>query len=155
MLLNGCSHGDDDNLAVAEYSATFPYGYDFMLDLAQNVINMDLGEGLQRVAVQKIAADEFNELLDEVKAAGNQLRNCPQVAEENGVLIIAGMSEILHVPIQIALYNQTDIIRIFTTYNDVFKDNGDNALTKYICTMEIRAYCEDAERRVRAELAGK
>ena len=127
----------------------------FMLDLAQNVINMDLGEGLQRVAVQKIAADEFNELLDEVKAAGNQLRNCPQVAEENGVLIIAGMSEILHVPIQIALYNQTDIIRIFTTYNDVFKDNGDNALTKYICTMEIRAYCEDAERRVRAELAGK
>lgn len=142
----------DNGWMLADYQATWRYGYDFMLDAAQTVIDTDLKDELQRVAVGRIAGAGQEECIDDVRAAGNILRDCPKTAEENGVLIISGISRIMGVPVQLMFYDQTNIIRLCTPDKSIFKKQGENAFTTYLSSMEINAYCTAAERRVRKQL---
>ncbi|MGN0695542.1 MAG: hypothetical protein ACI4J5_02115 [Oscillospiraceae bacterium] len=142
----------DNGWMLADYQATWQYGYDFMLDAAQTVIDTDLKDDLQRVAVGRIAGAGQEECIDDVRAAGNILRNCPKAAEENGVLIVSGISRIMGVPVQLMFYDQTNIIRLCTPDKSIFKKHGKNAFTTYMSSMEINAYCTAAERRVRKQL---
>ena len=49
MLLKGIH--EENGWMFADYQATWKYGYDFMLDAAQTVIDMDFMDRLQRVAI--------------------------------------------------------------------------------------------------------
>lgn len=46
---------ENNGWTVAEYSATWIYGYDFMLDAVQTIIDTDFQDKLQRVATAEIA----------------------------------------------------------------------------------------------------
>lgn len=132
----------------ANYRATWRYGYDFMLDAAQSVIDGDFKEGLERVAIGRIAGDGQTECTDDVRKSGNKLRSCGKLKSEQGVLMIAGESRIMECPVQIMLYNQTDLIRLCIpgSFKHIFKKGGDNAFTTYLCSMEIKGYCAAAVR---------
>ena len=134
----------------AEYQTTWPYGWDFMLDAVQEIIDIDLleSDAEVRFAVREVAGAPMQEITDEVEEAEYDLRDCETLQSEWGVLMITGVSPILkNIQIQVELYNQTGMFRIGTTSAEIF-DESENALTTYICSMEIKAYCADTERRV-------
>lgn len=138
---------EDNGWMFADYQATWKYGYGFMLDAAQAVIDMDFRDKLQRVAVGSIAGAGQEECIVEVHAAGDVLRNCSKVANENGVLIVSGLSNIMGCSVQLMFYNQTNVIRLCTPFKKIFEEGGDNAFTTYLSSIEIKAYCADVERR--------
>lgn len=148
MLLKGIR--EENGWMFADYQATWRYGYDFMLDVGQVVIDKDFKENLQRVAIAELAEAGQEECMDAVRAAGNELRKADKVARENGVLIVSGLSSIMECPVQIMLYNQTSVIRLCTPLKKVFEEGGDNAFTTYLSSIEIKAYCTDTERRCKA-----
>ncbi len=131
----------------ADYQATWKYGYDFMLDAAQAVIDTDFKNHLQRVTTGKMAGGEQMEYLEAVRRAGNQLRDCEEVKSEAGMLIISGISTIMDCPIQLMFYNQSNLIRLCTPFKELFEKNGDNIFTTYLSSIEIQAYCKATERR--------
>lgn len=130
----------------ADYQATWNYGYDFMLDAAQAVIDSDLKTELERVAIGQIGMGGQTECIEEVRRAGNVLRRCGKLKEEQGVLMIAGISHVMGCPVQLMFYNQTNVIRLCipSLYKNIFKKGGKNAFTTYLCSMEIKAYCAAA-----------
>jgi hypothetical protein len=140
----------ETNGKYAEYQTTWPYGWDFMLDAVQEIIDIDLleSDAEVRFAVREVAGAPMQEITDEVEKAEYDLRDCETMQSEWGVLMITGVSPILkNIQIQVELYNQTGMLRIGTTSAEIF-DESENALTTYICSMEIKAYCADTERRV-------
>ena len=118
--------------------------------LADQMIDIDLleSDAEVRFAVREVAGAPMQEITDEVEEAEYDLRDCETLQSEWGVLMITGVSPILkNIQIQVELYNQTGMLRIGTTSAEIF-DESENALTTYICSMEIKAYCADTERRV-------
>lgn len=132
---------------IVEYKTTWPYGYDFMLDAAQLIIDMDFRDELQRVAVAEVAGAEDMEQIDQVRACGNRLRECPSVAEENGVLTISGVSRVMECAVQFMFFNQTRLVRLVSPFQQYFKENGEHVFDHYMNGIEIQAYCKDTERR--------
>ena len=144
MLLKGMN--ENNGWMFTEYQATWPYGYDFMLDAAQSVIDTDFKGNLQRVAVGAAPGAGQEECLEEVRKFNNLLHDCPTMRQEHGVLIVSGLSEIMNCPLQLMFYNQTNIIRICTSSKSIFSEDGANAFTNYVCSIEIKAYCAATER---------
>lgn len=143
---------ENNGWMFADYTATWNYGYDFMLDVAQTLIDDDFQEKLQRLAVGRIAGAGQTELLDQVLKADRILRNCPSVVNENGVLIVSGISRIMECPLQIMLYNQTNAVRLCTPIKAVFEKHGEHVFDNYMNSMEIKAYCRETERRTMDKL---
>ena len=141
---------ENNGWMVAEYRATWKYGYDFMLDAAQIVIDTDFREGLQRIAVAKMVESADREIIGEVNACGNVLRNCKTAQEECSVLTIAGVSSIMECPVQFSFYNQTNIVRLYCPFKQYFEEHGDHVFDNYMNSVEIKAYCKDTERRTLA-----
>lgn len=137
---------EDSGWVHADYMATWKYGYDFMLDAAQALIDTDFEEQLQRVSIAEIAGAPDIECLDDVLRCGRILRNCPKVANETGVLMVAGISSIMECPLQIEFYNQTNVIILCTIGRKLFDEHGENVFTTYMSSMEIKAYCAKAAR---------
>ena len=133
---------------MVDYQSTWKYGYDFMLDAAQTIIDTDFREKLERVAIAEIAGAPENEKLEEVKNSGNILRNCPAVRQESGALNVAGISSIMECPLQVAFFNQTNVVRLFCPIKQLFEEHGDHVFDNYVNSIEIKAYCKDTERRV-------
>ena len=146
---------NDGGWTQVAYMTTWSCGYDFMLDAVQTVIDTDFRDDTQRVAVAKIAGAENTEILDAVKAAGMELRNCSEAAEECGVLTVAGISRIMECPVQIVFFNQTNKVRLFCPVPDYFKKHGDRVFDNYMDSIEIKAYCRAAERKTVQKLKGK
>ena len=146
-----------------DYAATWRYGYDFMLDAAQ-VILADFGEDLQRVAKAETAGVPFVEAADEVRACGGDLRECTALNVECGVLAVAGISRVMECPMQIVFYNQTNAVRLDipiaqipenTSARKIFnerKDRYEHVFDCFMDSIEIKAYCADAERRTIAKM---
>ncbi len=137
---------------VVDYAATWKYGYDFMLDAAQTMIDTDFKDKLQRVAVAQIAGAPDSEKLDGVNAAGGNLRAFADTREENGVLTVSGLSSIMECPIQLSFFNQTNVVRLFCPLKKYFDEHGEHVFDNYMNSIEIKAYCKEAERKVLAEL---
>ena len=146
---------EENGWMLADYRATWKYGYDFMLDAAQTAIDSDFGENLQRVAVGVLAGGRQEECIDEVRKARNVLRNSRKVSEEHGLLVVSGMSRLMECPIQLMFYNQSDLIRLCTPFKRIFDEYGNNVFTTYMCSIEIRAYCANTERAVVSRLQEK
>lgn len=134
---------------AVEYSATWRYGYDFMLDAAQVVIDTDFQDKLQRVAVSNIVGGKDREMLDEAAAHKNILRDCPEIQEENGTLTISGISRLMECPIQLIFFNQTNVVRLLCPFKKYFEEHGEHVFDNYMNSIEIMAYCRDTERRTK------
>ena len=127
MIFKGLK--ENNGWMMAEYSATWAYGYDFMLDAAQTII-------------------------DEVRVHGGVLRDCPSVCGECGVLTVSGVSGIMECPVQFVFYNQTNLVRLYCPFRQYFKEHGEHVFDNYMNSIEIKAYCKDTERRTIAKLSG-
>ena len=147
MLFKGL--GEQNGWVIVEYETTWPYGYDFMLDAAQTVIDTDFKDKLQRVAVALVAGTKDVERLDQVKACGNRLRECPSVAEEHGVLTVSGVSQVMECAVQFVFFNQTRLVRLVSPFQQYFKEHGEHVFDHYMNSIEIKAYCVDTERRTK------
>lgn len=153
-LRNCAVPGENGGWMMAEYSATWTYGYDFMLDAAQVIIDTDLQDQLQRVATAELAGAKVIERIDEVKACGNILRDCEAVSRECGVLTVSGISGIMECPVQFVFFNQTNLVRLFCPFKQYFEEHGEHVFDNYMNSIEIKAYCRDTERRTVEKLSG-
>lgn len=153
MLLKGIH--EENGWMLADYHATWKYGYDFMLDAAQTVVDTDFGENLQRVAVGTLTGGRQEECMDEVRKAKRVLRDSPKLLEEHGLLIVSGISKLMECPIQLMFYNQTDRILLCTPFKRLFDEYGNDVFTTYMCSIEIRAYCTNTKRRVENSIRQK
>ena len=145
------------------YATTWQYGYDFMLDAAQMIVD-DFGEDLQRIAKAEIAGVPFDEILDKVNACGDNLRGCPALKEECGVIAVAGISRVMQLPMQIVFYNQTNAVRLDIPVAQIpsgnparkafeeRKDQFEHVFDCYMDSVEIKAYCADTKRKTKEEL---
>jgi hypothetical protein len=120
------------------YQSTWPLSYEVMLCAAQEIIDKDFKERLDRVAVG--FANDCTECIDEVRKHNRILTDCPTVSKENGFLIVSGYSEIMESNIQIKFYNQTMSVILQTTNIKVFSESGDNAFSNYMNSIEINTY---------------
>ena len=132
---------------MVEYSATWRYGYDFMLDAAQTIIDIDFQDKLQRVATAETAGSGDVERINDVRNAKNVLRNCDFTGRECGVLTVSGISSIMECPLQIVFFNQTNVVRLFCPIKQYFEEHGERVFDNYMNSIEIKAYCKDTERR--------
>ena len=146
MIYQGMKEVND--WVMVEYHSTWSYGYDFMLDAAQVIIDTDFKEKTQRFAVAEIAEAEEQERLTERKAENYIIRNCDTSKREHGVLIISGISDIMESPIQVMFFNQTNIVRLFCPYKKYFEIHGEHVFDNYMNSVEIKAYCIDAVRKM-------
>lgn len=157
MVFKGIN--EESGWITIEYAATWRYGFDFMLDAAQ-VILMDFGADLQRVATAEIAGDKFTDVTEQVMDCGGMLRRC-ETLTECGVFAVAGVSGIMECPIQVKFYNQSNTVVLDIPIGQIpdsnpikeTLDDNSHVFDTYMNSVEIKAYCADTERRVRAELA--
>lgn len=131
---------------MVEYHSTWSYGYDFMLDAAQVIIDTDFKENTQRFAVAEIAGADDQERITELKAENYVIRDCETSKKEHGVLTISGVSDIMETPVQIIFFNQTNIVRLFCPFKKYFEIHGEHVFDKYMDSVEIKAYCIDSVR---------
>ena len=108
---------------------------------------------LHRVAVAGIAGAADREMIDEVKACRNVLRDCEPILKECGVLTVSGISSIMECPVQFVFYNQTNVVRLFCPFKQYFEKHGEHVFDVYMDSMEIKAYCKDTERSTLAKMA--
>lgn len=146
---------EDGGWIAVEYAATWRYGYDFMLDAAQ-VLLKDFGDDLQRFAKAGIAGGEFINITDNI---GKNVRECPALRDECGVIAVAGISHVMECPMQIIFYNQTNAVGLDIPISqmpedhpgrkffDERKDQYEHTFDCYMNSVEIKAYCADTERR--------
>ena len=144
-----------DGWIQVDYKATWRYGYDFMLDAVQVIIDTDFQSDVQRLAVAEIAGGNNTEILTEAKLVGMDLRNCAAASKECGALTVAGISNIMECPVQIVFFNQTDRVRLFCPVAEYFEKNGERVFDNYMDSVEIKAYCRDTERRTVNRLSKK
>ena len=149
--------GGENGWVSIDYAATWNYGYDFMLDAAQAIMT-DFGEDLQRFAVAEIAGSEYINITDKVLKC-DKLRDCKALADECGVIAVAGISSVMRCPLQITFYNQTNAVELDIPISQIpashparkiFDERGDQFEHTFDCYMdsiEIKAYCADTERR--------
>lgn len=131
---------------MVEYHSTWSYGYDFMLDAAQVIIDTDFKDNTQRFAVAEIAGADDQERITELKAENYIIRDCETSKKEHGVLTISGVSDIMETPVQMVFFNQTNIVRLFCPFKKYFEIHGEHVFDKYMDSVEIKAYCIDAVR---------
>ena len=137
---------EEDGWMVVDYSATWKYGYDLMLDLCQVIIDTDFQNNLQRIATTQVPGGEPAECLENVKQCDFDLRKCDATSKESSALIIAGISRVMQCPIQMMFFNQTNVVRLFCPIKKIFEDHGEHVFDNYVNSIEIRAYCRDAIR---------
>lgn len=153
MIFKGIN--EDNGWIIADYDATWGYGYDFMLEAAQVIIDTDFGENLQQVAVSMIAGARDEVITDEVRKANNVLRDCPKAAEEHGTLGVAGISKTMECPVKIVFFNQTHVVRLFCPNKKLFDEHGERVFDRYMDSVELRAHIALAERRITQKLTEK
>ncbi|HBD93560.1 MAG TPA: hypothetical protein DC057_05260 [Spirochaetia bacterium] len=137
---------------VIDYMTTWNYGYDFILDASQSIIDNDFKDDLQRVAISMIVGSKDIEIIEEVRNNKMILRNTPSVKEENGTLTISGISQIMECPFQISFFNQTNVVRLFTPIKQLFENHGEHVFDNYMNSIEIKAYCKNTERNTEEKL---
>lgn len=159
-------YSNDDGWVTIDYASTWGYGYDFMLDAA-GVLLSDFGEDLQWFGKARLGGMPFTVITEDVMAAKGKLRDCPALSEECGAVSVAGFSNVMECPFRVTFYNQTNAVRLEIPLSqmpedhparkrfDEKEDGFEHTFDCYMDSVEIKAYCADTERRVRAELAEK
>ncbi|MBQ9956331.1 MAG: hypothetical protein IJO99_02045 [Ruminococcus sp.] len=152
MLYMGMTEDTEKGWIFIEYRTTWEMNYDFILDASQVVINTDLRENLQQIAVSKAQGVDFENVLEEARDYKFNLRECPSTKEENGALIIAGRGQLMECPIQLIFFNNTSTVKLCSPERGYFEENGVNVFDNYLNSVEIKAHCLKTERDIKANL---
>ena len=93
------------------------YGWAYMLSTADYLASADL-ENISEVESGQMNSPAIN-LTEAFRKNGGKVTGIPELAEEQGVLSIAGLSKALHSPVKIVWFNQTKLLRLFTLTDNV------------------------------------
>lgn len=143
MIFKGLS--ENAGWTVAAYHTIWRYGYDFMLDMAQIMINEDLDNS------QVFTADvgsAYVEKTQEIASCGNVIRNCKTMEQEYGVLRVCGISKVMQCPVCFDFFNQTNLVKLSCPAGICFQEYGERAFDVYMDSLEIRAHCARTKRNI-------
>ena len=117
------------------------YGWNYMVDSAAYLESDELDD-ISKLSVSMISGAEEQDIIEDYKNSGaKSLRDFDMLSEDNemGVLSVGGISRTLQAPVMVVWFNQTRVLRFFTTIDD------DTLMTKYIETVIRRTFgTEDA-----------
>lgn len=88
------------------------YGWDYMKSSADYMASADLLD-VQQVTMQSVSGAEENNITKAYKSIGTCMG-----LPENGVLSMAGISKVLNAPVKVVWFNQTRMLRVFSTIDD-------------------------------------
>ncbi len=111
------------------------YGWDTMKDWADYIAQADM-EDVAQVGAGEMMITETDYTESFVKN-GSKCVRMPELDREMGMLCIAGLSNALRAPLKIVWFNQTRILRLFTSVND------DILISCYVETMVRRTFGTD------------
>lgn len=103
------------------------YGWDMMKDWADYLSEVDL-ENVSQVMSETYPVTQS--YIDH----GRKCTQTPELDTERGTLSIAGMSKVLHAPVKIVWFNQTNQLRLFTSVHDEL------TMRKYVETAVRRTF---------------
>lgn len=108
------------------------YGWEMMKDWADYMVQADL-ERISQVTVGSLGAEEI-EITQSYLSSGGECNRTPDLNTERGTLSVAGISKTLKAPVKIVWFNQTQVLRFFTTLED------DTLMAKYAETVIRRTF---------------
>lgn len=131
---------------IMDYNSTWGYGYEFMLDAVQGIIDTDFRDQTKKLSTAGAGgADEKNHIA-EVREADMRLLKVPALKEECSSLVVAGISSIMELPLQIAFFNETNIVRLYCPSKAFVEEHGEHVFDNYMNSIEINGYCTGAKR---------
>jgi hypothetical protein len=113
--------------------ATQHYGWETMVDWAAYMESADIDK-IESIVVSDLNDDTGIELAHVYNQKKVGLKNFDRLAEEHGILSIAGHSHTLSDSVKIVWFNQTRALRVFTHIND------EVLITKYVETLVRRTF---------------
>jgi len=111
------------------------YGWDTMKDWADYMAQADLKHISEVIA--GALSHGGTDCTKSYLANGAKCTQTPELSVEEGILSIAGISDVLRAPVKIIWYNQTRVLRLFTPVDD------DVLVSCYVETMIRRTFGAD------------
>lgn len=149
MLLQG--YEKKENVVILDYESTWDMTQEIVFDATQVIIDIDLKDTLQRYLTVSKDTKESKDCLEELKDNNYDVHSCKFAKKETDVVVIAGKSTIMEVPIQVAFYVGSRQVRLFVSDVNYFETNGRHVFDNYMSSIEINAYCKHTERKVLSE----
>jgi len=134
---------------LVDYQTTWKYGYDFMLDALQVILDNDITKP-ESFSVNETLKGAAKECLADLKNHTDDVRKCESLQEDQEVMVLGGFSEEMGTPVQFIFYKGTDAVRVCFPVKEYIEKNGVHIFDHYMNELEIRAYCKDAVRRSKA-----
>lgn len=116
--------------------ATQKYGWETMVDYAAYLETADMVK-IDSITVANMVNEPSTELVHVYNQSKVGLKKFDKLAEERGVLSIAGYSSTLKDSVKIVWFNQTRVLRVFTQLDD------ETLITKYVETVIRRTFGTD------------
>ena len=145
MLLMSHQVSPDGIWGHYDYRTTWPYGWDFILEATQFLVDTDI-EQVQQLQVGVLGREE-TDIVEEFHRAGRRLSDT-SASQENGFLSIAGHSRIMECALKIVLVNQTAGLRLSAMRSQIPQEARDDpqAFTTYVSSLEINGHVAIARR---------
>ena len=108
------------------------YGWNYMVDSADYMSRADIVD-VQQLLTHPDLYGTYIDLLDNYKEKGS-VKKAFETVVEGANLSIAGFSNVLKQPMKIVWFNQTRVLRIFTT------EENEEVVTRYVETVIRRTF---------------
>lgn len=109
------------------------YGWNAMIGWADYMAASDL-EDVDEITTTNSASGQDIDITESYKSNNGKCIETPELKTEKGVLSIAGISKTLRAPMKIVWFNQTRVMRFFTTIGD------EPLIQKYVETVIRRTF---------------
>lgn len=116
--------------------ASQKYGWETMVDYVAYLETADI-KNIDSITVGDLSDEQSTELVHVYNQSKVGLKNFDKLAEERGVLSIAGYSRTLKDSVKMVWFNQTRVLRLFTHIDD------ETLITKYVETVIRRTFGTD------------
>ena len=116
--------------------ATKIYGWETMVDYVAYLEDADI-DNVESITVADMPNEPSTELVHVYNQSKVGLKKFDKLAEERGMLSIAGYSRTLKESVKIVWFNQTRVLRVFTILDD------ETLITKYVETVIRRTFGTD------------
>ena len=130
-----------------KFSTTWEYGYDFILDAIADIIKRDFTGKILKVGVKQEDEKKFTDCLEELNAAGNDVRGAATLSERHDEVIIEGESRIMNCTLEFHFFCDRNYIDLTCREKGFIRKKGKHSFDIYMDSLEINAYCRDARRR--------
>lgn len=129
------------------FSTTWEYSYDFILDAVQDIIKTDFSGTISRIAVKNEGDKEFVECLTELKDADMDVRDSAILSYRHDELVLEGESRIMRCTLEFHFFCDTNVVELTCREKGYIRKKGKHSFDIYMDSLEINAYCRDARRR--------